>query len=94
MKPGEQIFRIVRTDRLRAEGFVQASDVVEDLRGRPVSVVPDLQSKVVQPFTGKIVFVSPEIDPVNGQVRVWAEVENPNGHLRPGLRATMTIATD
>jgi multidrug efflux pump subunit AcrA (membrane-fusion protein) len=37
------------------------------------------------------VFVSPEVDPVNGQVRVLAEVDNPDGVLRPGLRATMTI---
>ncbi|MCO8120400.1 efflux RND transporter periplasmic adaptor subunit [Stieleria sp. TO1_6] len=94
VKPGEQIFRIVRTDRLRAEGFVRASDVVEDLRGKPVTVTPDLGDKLSQRYSGKIVFVSPEIDPVNGQVRVWAEVENPQGHLRPGLRAKMTIATD
>lgn len=94
VKPGEQIFRIVRTDRLRAEGFVRASDVVEDLRGKSVSVVPALDSKVVQTFSGKIVFVSPEIDPVNGQVRVAAEIENPKGQLRPGLRAKMTITTE
>ena len=40
---------------------------------------------------GKIVFVSPEIDPVNAQVRVWAEVENPDLSLRPGLQAEMII---
>lgn len=91
VKPGEQIFRIVRTDRLRVEGFVRASDVAVDLRGKPVSVVPELGNTVAQTFSGKIVFVSPEIDPVNGQVRVWAEIENSTGHLRPGLRAKMTI---
>ena len=94
VEPGEQIFRIVRTDRLRAEGFVRASDVVKDLRGKLVSVVPALDGKVVQTFSGKIVFVSPEIDPVNGQVRVAAEIENPKGLLRPGLRAKMTITTE
>jgi hypothetical protein len=37
------------------------------------------------------VFVSPEVNPVNGQVRVWAEVENRGLLLRPGLQAALTI---
>jgi multidrug efflux pump subunit AcrA (membrane-fusion protein) len=40
---------------------------------------------------GEIVFVSPEINPVSGQVRVWAEVDNLQGYLKPGMRATMTV---
>jgi macrolide-specific efflux system membrane fusion protein len=94
VRPGDKMFRIVRTDRLRAEGFVAASAVTRDLRGAEVIVVPEFTDKLSQRFSGKIVFVSPEIDPVNGQVRVWAEVGNPEGRLRPGLRAKMTIRTD
>ena len=41
--------------------------------------------------TGKVTFVSPEVDPVNHQVRVWAEVDNTELVLRPGLAAEMTI---
>jgi len=92
--PGDKIFRIVRTDRLRAEGFVAATDVLEDLRGAAVTLWPELEGGEGNQVSGKIVFVSPEIDPVNGQVRVWAEIENPEGRLRPGLRAKMTIATN
>ena len=43
-------------------------------------------------IAGKIVFVSPEIDPVNGQVRVWAEIDNTDFKLRPGLHGSMVIA--
>lgn len=93
VKPGEKIFRIVSTKRLRAEGFVQSSDVVKDLKGLPVRVVPEMSRGSVQSFSGKIVFVSPEIDPVNGQVRIWADVDNPEGLLHPGLRARMSIMT-
>lgn len=93
VKPGDKMFQIVRTDRLRAEGFVAASEVVEDLRGATVTLTPWLDDKPGDTYRGKIVFVSPEIDPINGQVRVWAEVENPDGILRPGLRANMKIAT-
>jgi multidrug efflux pump subunit AcrA (membrane-fusion protein) len=42
-------------------------------------------------FPGKIVFIDPEIDPVNAQVRVWVEVPNPGLRLRPGMRANMTL---
>lgn len=91
VKPGDKVVRIVRTDRLRAEGFVSADDVLRDLTGAKVTVEPVLSAGVSISFSGKIVFVSPEIDPVNGQVRIWAEVENPDGRLRPGLRAKMTI---
>jgi RND family efflux transporter MFP subunit len=93
VKPGDKIFRIVRTNRLRAEGFVAADDIREDLRGASVMLWPESAKSASDTFAGKIVFVSPEIDPVNGQVRVWAEVENPAGRLRPGIRTKMTIQT-
>lgn len=98
LQPGEMIFRIVRTDRLRAEGFVRASDAVRGLQGCTATLVPldeTLTRNAVgaTKHTGTITFVSPEIDPVNGQVRVWADFDNAEGLLRPGLRAKMTIQT-
>lgn len=89
--PGEKIFRIVSTKRLRAEGFLKAGDVARDLKGAAVSVVPVFDKGPAHSFSGRITFVSPEIDPVNGQVRILAEVDNPDGILRPGLRARMSI---
>ncbi len=91
VEPGEKVLRIVRMDRLRAEGMVPSRDLPPDLRGAPVSITMDLPGKGETTFQGKIVFVSPEISPVNGQVRVWAEVDNKDGLLKPGLRPRMTI---
>jgi multidrug efflux pump subunit AcrA (membrane-fusion protein) len=51
----------------------------------------DLPRRGKAEFPGKIVFVSPEINPVNGQVRIWAEVDNKDGILKPGLRTRMTL---
>jgi multidrug efflux pump subunit AcrA (membrane-fusion protein) len=51
----------------------------------------DLPEKGASTFKGKVVFVSPEINPVNGQARVWAEIDNASGLLRPGLRPQMKI---
>lgn len=91
VKPGEVVVRILRLDRLRAEGFVKTDLLREDLQGRPVRLVVNLFDGPDMELPGKIVFVDPEIDPVNNQVRIWAEVENRQLRLRPGMRATMVI---
>lgn len=92
VEPGNQLLKLVRLDRLRAEGFLAAQQARPELAGRRVTLAIDPSEKLTQPVTGKIVFVSPEVDPVNGQVRVLAEIENPALALRPGVRATMTIS--
>lgn len=91
LEPGQQAFRLVNTDRLKAEGFVSAAEAARPLRGARVRLtVPDDPRE----YTGRVEFVSPEIDPINNQVRVWAEVDNPHGALRPGQHAQMTIVPD
>jgi multidrug efflux pump subunit AcrA (membrane-fusion protein) len=91
VEPGEKVVRIVRMDRLRVEGMVHIRDVPPNLRGAPVTIAMELPGKGEMTFPGKVVFVSPEISPVNGQVRIWAEVDNKDGLLKPGLRPRMTI---
>ena len=91
VEPGESVMRIVRMDRLRVEGFVDARLIVGEMTGRPVTLSVKLSSERDAEFPGKLVFVSPEIDPLNGQVRVWAEVENRSFLLRPGLKGSMRI---
>ena len=90
VEPGQAIVRILRLDRLRAEGLASAELLGRDLHGRPVTLTVQHEGKPIE-FAGKVVFVSPEIDPVNGQVRVWAEIENKDLKLRPGLHGSMTI---
>lgn len=91
VQPGEKVLRILRLDRLRAEGFVPSKDLERDLMDAPVRVKVALPGKPDAEYSGRIVFVSPEIDTVNSQVRIWAEIENPKLELRPGLRAEMSI---
>ena len=40
---------------------------------------------------GTLKFISPEMDPVTRQVRVWAEIANPEGTLRAGQQGTLEI---
>ncbi len=90
LQPGDVVVRLVRLDRLRAEAFIDAHSV-GDLVGRPVTLTVDLPGAPQSQFHGKVVFVNPESNPVNGQSRVWAEIENPQQALHPGLTGSMTI---
>lgn len=88
---GETVARLVRVDRLRAEGYVGVSDALDGLAGRPVTIEVRLPSGKVQSATGKVVFVSPEAEPVDAKVRFWAEIDNSSLRLRPGLAASVVI---
>jgi macrolide-specific efflux system membrane fusion protein len=89
--PGEAVVRILRMDRLRAEGYLPVREARPDLQGQAVQVRVDLPDAPGTTFPGKIVFLDPEIDPVNAQVRLWVEVENNGLRLRPGMRASMRL---
>ncbi|MGL4512907.1 MAG: efflux RND transporter periplasmic adaptor subunit [Lacipirellulaceae bacterium] len=95
LEPGQRAFRIVEPRRLKAEGFAAATDA----RGMAPEMTVELSSAGatdgadddMRLAVGTLVFVSPEIDPVTGQVRVWAEIDNADGALRPGDRATLRV---
>lgn len=91
VNPGEPVVRILRLDRLRVEGFLDSKEHGPDLKGRPVMLTVNLPGKPNRDFQGTVVFVSPEVEPVTGQFRVWAEVENPEFLLRPGLQGSLSI---
>jgi multidrug efflux pump subunit AcrA (membrane-fusion protein) len=91
VQPGEKVLSILRLDRLRAEGFVPVKELEHDLMDAPVRVKVTLPGKPESEYLGRVVFVSPLIDTVNSQVRVWADFDNPKLELRPGLRAEMSI---
>lgn len=88
---GEKVARVARVDRLRVEGYVDVRDALDGLVGRPVTIEASLPDGVVGRSAGTVVFVSPEAEPINAQVRFWAEIDNRDLRLRPGLTATVVI---
>ncbi|OYW20382.1 MAG: hypothetical protein B7Z55_07390 [Planctomycetales bacterium 12-60-4] len=92
VEPGTPIVRVIRLDKLRAEGFGPATLLTPDSVGMKVTFVTHLQPGMQRQFVGELMFVSPEIDPVNGQVRFWAEVDNPKTVLRPGQMGELQIS--
>lgn len=90
VEPGTDLLRIVRIDQLRVEGFIPANQAHTELVGQPARVA--LLGEADDSWKdGKVVFVSPDANPVNSQVRVFIELENEQGALRPGLRVRAII---
>ncbi len=90
VEPGTVVARIVEIDRLRIEGFLLAENASLDLLGTQAKVTVDVSGKVLT-TTAELVFISPEVNPLNSQVRVFLEVQNQEGKLRPGLRPKVIL---
>ncbi|MFM8736066.1 MAG: efflux RND transporter periplasmic adaptor subunit [Pirellulales bacterium] len=100
MQVGAPLAHVVRTDKLRVEGYVDAAKWdPEQVRGRPVTVEVTLANARTETFEGRISFVSPLVES-GGDYRVFAEVPNRKSSgsgewlLRAGQTATMTIHSD
>lgn len=98
VQPGETVVRLVRLDRLRVEGFLNASQHnPHEVMNRPVLVEVQLAHDRVEQFRGKVTFVNPLVE-ADGEFRIWAEVVNRTEEgqwlLLPGLNADMTIEID
>lgn len=91
LEPGESVVRIIRVHKLRAEGFAPANQLTPDAIGRSVTLTVERPGQPAEKLTGELVFISPEIDPVNNQVRFWAEVDNAQLKLRPGQNGALVI---
>ncbi|MCU0879288.1 MAG: HlyD family efflux transporter periplasmic adaptor subunit [Pirellulaceae bacterium] len=92
VEPGDKLLRVIRLDRLRVEGMLDARAASLKQQDQSVSLEVVLPGGKTATFPGKLTFVSPVIDPFTKQVRVLAEVENPGFVLAPGLRGTLKVA--
>jgi multidrug efflux pump subunit AcrA (membrane-fusion protein) len=90
VEPGTVVARIVEIDRLRVEGFLHVADADPRLLGSKAMVRIDFAGSSLE-TEGELVFISPDANPVSGQVRVFIEVENREQKLRPGLRPTVHL---
>ena len=88
---GEKVIRVVRIDRLRVEAYVNLHSALASLEKAPVVLEVDFPDSPTQEFAGEVVFMHPEADPVNGQIRIWAEIENRGRLLRPGQRGRLKV---
>ena len=91
VEAGTPILRVIQLDRLRAEGFVEVAIASPALKNRSVRIEVTGIGARKKTLSGVITFVGQEVDPLNQQVRVWAEFESPELDVYPGMTAEMTI---
>lgn len=94
--PGDPVLHMVRLDRLRVVGWVEAADYgPADIAWRPVQLQVKLPGGRPANFQGKIVFVDPIVARGGKRFRIFAEVvnqkENDEWLLQPGLRGELAI---
>lgn len=85
-----KVLELIGVDQLRLEGFIDASEVAQVTVGMP-ALVRVMVGKEPMEARGKVSFISPVANPVNGQVRVFLEIDNSKGELRPGVNVTAEI---
>jgi len=91
VEPGDTVMRVIGMSPLRAEGFVDAKLVSSKTIGSRVQFFRKESNGEERSFVGVIKFVSDEIDPVNQQKRVWAEIKNTDFLLQAGDRGRMLV---
>jgi len=90
VEPGTPIATIVNLDQLRIEGFVKATSA-SGVKIGDRALVNVQDDDDIKRLEGRVVFVSPDVNPVSDLVRVFVDVDNAEGELRPGLRTTVSI---
>jgi multidrug resistance efflux pump len=95
VQQSDPVLHVVRVNRLRVEGFLNASKFTpEEVNDRPVMITVLFARGRVETFSGKIVFVDPMVQ-AGGEYLVRATVQNREEKglwlLRAGMNAEMTI---
>lgn len=89
VRAGQMLARVIRIDRLKAEGRLPYRPDQKEIAGR--EVVFRVEGDQSQVFPAKIVFVSPEVDSNDQSQRIVAEIDNTKLKLNPGLRGQLLI---
>ena len=86
---GEPVARLIRLDRLRVEALIDGGRYGAGLSGKRFTFRSNDDSESIA--EGVIVFVSPEIHPVTGKIRIWGEIDNTDLRYNPGINGSMSI---
>lgn len=96
VQDGEPVVELVSTRLVHVEGYGRLADFWNVAAGARVQVqldAPELADLGLadEPVEGTLILVDPLVQPVARQVRIVAEVANPDNVLRDGLTARMTV---
>ena len=91
LEAGTEILTIIDPQRLRIEGFVSSEHAVGELVDAKAIVRVRRPNNGAEQLIGRVIFVSPDVNPVNSQARIFIEVEDPEQKLRPGWKVEASV---
>lgn len=86
VQPGQPIARVIDTKKLKVSCRCQLKDAAPESIDEEATFIHDGNE-----YKAKVVFASPEIDPDIQDFIVWAEVENTDGALKPGMNGSIEL---
>ncbi|HYJ04535.1 MAG TPA: efflux RND transporter periplasmic adaptor subunit [Chthoniobacterales bacterium] len=91
IEPDKHLLEIVDMSELYAEGRIFEGQIAQVKAGQKVRVT--VESFPGETFTGSIDLIGGALEPETRTLKIWARVANPEGRLRPNMRATLNIVT-
>lgn len=89
VEPDKHLLEVVDLTEVYAEGVIFEGQVAQIKTGQHVRISVD--SYPQEKFTGTVEIISGALDPESRTLKVWARVANPEGKLRPNMRATLNV---
>ena len=91
LKVGQPVFQLVMTNPLKLIGEIPERYLGSVKPGGAVTLV--LDAFPGRTFEGRITRVAPSVNPQSRAFSVEARVQNPRGHLKPGVFASAKVST-
>ena len=89
VEPNTVLFHISDRSQLVVAARVYEEDIGKIKSGQKARI--RVLSEPKQLFTGKITLIDPNLDPLNRTVKVWIQLANPQGLLKPGMFARASV---
>lgn len=88
--PGQALFRLVASDRIKFRGSAPERFAGRLKAGQAASLRVEAFE---QPFPAQVTRISPQVDPATRSFEVEIQAENPDGRLKPGAFARARVVT-
>lgn len=89
VEPNTVLFHISDRSQVAIVARVYEEDIAKIKTGQKARV--RVLSDPKQVFTGKVTTIDPNLDPLNRTVKVWIQLANPQGLLKPGMFARASV---
>lgn len=89
VEPNTVLFHISDRSQLAVIARVYEEDIGKIKLGQKARV--RVLSDTKQVFTGKVTTIDPNLDPLNRTVKVWIQLANPQGMLKPNMFARASV---